>query len=83
MDLEEKIKKLESLAWLVAHVDGISEDAVDFRDTYDSEEVEPVVLPAGFVFKQPDLGTSIILIATLFVLFTVLNLIKFNLIKRH
>ena len=26
MDIEEKIKKLESLAWLVSHVDGISED---------------------------------------------------------
>jgi len=26
MDIEEKINKLESLAWLVSHVDGISED---------------------------------------------------------
>ena len=31
-----------------ALLEGISEDAVDFRDTYDGEEVEPVVLPAGF-----------------------------------
>ena len=29
-------------------LDGIDEDAVDFRSTYDGEEVEPVVLPAGF-----------------------------------
>jgi topoisomerase-4 subunit A len=29
-------------------LDGIDEDAVDFRDTYDGEESEPVVLPAGF-----------------------------------
>src|ERR1700761_750284 len=29
-------------------LDGIDEDAVDFRDTYDGEEQEPVVLPAGF-----------------------------------
>ena len=29
-------------------LDGIDEDAVDFRPTYDGEEVEPVVLPAGF-----------------------------------
>ena len=29
-------------------LDGIDEDAVDFRATYDGEEVEPVVLPAGF-----------------------------------
>jgi topoisomerase-4 subunit A len=29
-------------------IDGIDEDAVDFRDTYDGEEQEPVVLPAGF-----------------------------------
>ena len=27
---------------------GLDEDAVDFRDTYDGEESEPVVLPAGF-----------------------------------
>jgi len=29
-------------------LDGIDEDAVDFRPTYDGQEEEPVVLPAGF-----------------------------------
>ena len=29
-------------------LDGIDEDAVDFRATYDGEDHEPVVLPAGF-----------------------------------
>ena len=29
-------------------LDGIDEDAVDFKATYDGEEEEPVVLPAGF-----------------------------------
>ncbi len=29
-------------------LDGIDEDAVDFRPTYDGEDTEPVVLPAGF-----------------------------------
>src|SRR5262245_53003099 len=29
-------------------LDGIDEDAVDFRDTYDGEEREPIVLPAAF-----------------------------------
>ena len=29
-------------------LDGIDEDAVDFRETYDGEESEPVVLPAAF-----------------------------------
>ena len=29
-------------------LDGIDDDAVDFRPTYDGEESEPVVLPAGF-----------------------------------
>ena len=29
-------------------LDGIDEDAVDFRPTYDGEDSEPVVLPAGF-----------------------------------
>ena len=29
-------------------LDGIDEDAVDFRSTYDGEDEEPVVLPAGF-----------------------------------
>ncbi|HEC90033.1 MAG TPA: DNA topoisomerase IV subunit A, partial [Alphaproteobacteria bacterium] len=34
----------------VAHelMEGIDENAVDFRDTYDGEDCEPVVLPAGF-----------------------------------
>jgi topoisomerase-4 subunit A len=31
-----------------ALLDGIDEDAVDFRDTYDGEGDEPVVLPANF-----------------------------------
>ncbi|MEX2616593.1 MAG: DNA topoisomerase IV subunit A [Alphaproteobacteria bacterium] len=31
-----------------ALLDGIDEDAVDFRDTYDGEGAEPVVLPANF-----------------------------------
>ena len=29
-------------------LEGLSEDAVDFRDNYDGSEKEPVVLPAGF-----------------------------------
>ncbi|MEM8551676.1 MAG: DNA topoisomerase IV subunit A [Pseudomonadota bacterium] len=29
-------------------LDGLDEDAVDFRDTYDGSESEPVVLPGGF-----------------------------------
>jgi topoisomerase-4 subunit A len=31
-----------------ALLDGIDEDTVDFRDTYDGEESEPVVLPSAF-----------------------------------
>lgn len=31
----------------VALMDGLSEDAVDFRDTYDGEEQEPVVMPSA------------------------------------
>ena len=31
-----------------ALLDGIKEDAVDFRETYDGEDSEPVVLPANF-----------------------------------
>ncbi|MFQ8429890.1 DNA topoisomerase IV subunit A [Amaricoccus sp. W119] len=31
-----------------ALMDGLAEDAVDFRDNYDGSEREPVVLPAGF-----------------------------------
>ena len=29
-------------------LDGIDEDAIDFRPTYDGESEEPVLLPAGF-----------------------------------
>src|SRR5665213_840678 len=29
-------------------LDGIDEDAVDFRSTYDGEDQEPIVLPSGF-----------------------------------
>ncbi|MEE9380018.1 MAG: DNA topoisomerase IV subunit A, partial [Hyphomonadaceae bacterium] len=29
-------------------LDGLNEDAVDFRDTYDEQDSEPVVLPAAF-----------------------------------
>lgn len=32
----------------VALLEGIDEDTVDFRPTYDGEEKEPLVLPAGF-----------------------------------
>ena len=32
----------------VALLEGIGEDAVEFRETYDGEEQEPVVLPAAF-----------------------------------
>ena len=38
--------KLTSAASLL--LDGIDEDAVDFRPTYSQEDVEPVVLPAAF-----------------------------------
>ena len=38
--------RLTEVAWLL--LEGIDEDAVDFRDTYDGEESEPVVLPANF-----------------------------------
>ena len=38
--------RLTETAWLL--LQGIDEDAVDFRDTYDGEESEPVVLPAAF-----------------------------------
>ena len=38
--------KLTEAAQLL--LDGIDEDAVDFRSTYDGEDEEPVVLPAGF-----------------------------------
>ncbi|NQV83198.1 MAG: DNA topoisomerase IV subunit A [Rhodospirillales bacterium] len=38
--------RLTQVAWTL--LDGIDEDAVDFRDTYDGEDSEPVVLPARF-----------------------------------
>ena len=38
--------RLTEVAW--ALLEGIDEDAVDFRDTYDGEDSEPVVLPACF-----------------------------------
>ncbi|MFP6735701.1 MAG: DNA topoisomerase IV subunit A [Rhodospirillales bacterium] len=38
--------RLTSVA--TALMDGLDEDAVDFRQTYDGEEREPVVLPAAF-----------------------------------
>ena len=38
--------RLTVVAW--ALLDGIDEDAVDFRETYDGEDREPVVLPARF-----------------------------------
>ena len=36
-----------------AMLEGIDEDAVDFRPTYDGEEQEPVVLPAAFPTCSP------------------------------
>jgi topoisomerase-4 subunit A len=38
--------RLTDVAWLL--MEGIDEDAVDFRSTYDGEDSEPVVLPARF-----------------------------------
>ncbi|HEX9569436.1 MAG TPA: DNA topoisomerase IV subunit A [Rhodospirillales bacterium] len=38
--------RLTEVAWLL--MEGIDEDAVDFRATYDGEDSEPVVLPARF-----------------------------------
>ena len=38
--------RLTAVAW--AMLDGIDRDAVDFRDTYDGEDSEPLVLPARF-----------------------------------
>ncbi len=38
--------RLTEVAWLL--LEGIDEDAVDFRETYDGEEEEPIVLPANF-----------------------------------
>jgi topoisomerase-4 subunit A len=38
--------RLTKVAWTL--LDGLDEDAVDFRETYDGEDSEPVVLPARF-----------------------------------
>ena len=38
--------RLTEVAW--ALLDGIDQDAVDFRDTYDGEDSEPTVLPSNF-----------------------------------
>ena len=38
--------RLDTLAELL--LDGLDEDAVDFRTTYDGEQEEPEILPAGF-----------------------------------
>jgi len=38
--------KLTEVAWNL--LDGIDQDAIDFRDTYDGEDSEPIVLPARF-----------------------------------
>ena len=38
--------RLTEVAWTL--LDGIDEDAVDFRETYDGEDSEPIVLPARF-----------------------------------
>ena len=40
-------------------LDGIDEDAVDFKQTYDGEEEEPVVLPAGFPNLLANCATGI------------------------
>ncbi len=32
----------------MAMLDGLDEDAVDFRDTYNGEDREPIVLPSAF-----------------------------------
>ena len=38
--------RMTEIAWML--LDGIDEDAVDFRETYDGEDAEPIVLPASF-----------------------------------
>jgi len=38
--------RMTAVAW--ALLEGIDRDAVDFRDTYDGEDAEPIVLPARF-----------------------------------
>ncbi len=38
--------RMTAVAW--AMLDGIDRDAVDFRDTYDGEDAEPIVLPSRF-----------------------------------
>ena len=43
----------------MALLEGIDEDAVDFRDTYDGEEDEPIVLPANFPHLLANGGAGI------------------------
>jgi topoisomerase-4 subunit A len=43
----------------MALLEGIDEDAVDFRDTYDGEDNEPVVLPANFPHLLANGGAGI------------------------
>ena len=38
--------RMTEVAWML--LDGIDEDTVDFRETYDGEDAEPIVLPANF-----------------------------------
>lgn len=38
--------RMTEIAWIL--LDGIDEDAVDFRETYDGEDAEPIVLPSSF-----------------------------------
>ena len=38
--------RMTEVAWML--LDGIDEDSVDFRETYDGEDAEPIVLPASF-----------------------------------
>ena len=38
--------RMTEIAWML--LDGIDEEAVDFRETYDGEDSEPIVLPASF-----------------------------------
>jgi topoisomerase-4 subunit A len=44
----ERYTEARLTAAAAALMDGIAEDAVDFRDNYDGSEREPVVLPAAF-----------------------------------
>jgi topoisomerase IV subunit A len=44
----ERYTEARMTAAAAALLDGLAEDAVDFRDNYDGSEQEPVVLPAAF-----------------------------------